>query len=181
MSINKFFLAGLFSCFLAGIVLLAIKKELIILNFSQLNNKNKIEPVLFFKKKAIIWYTKNDCWHSEDTDLLWSQDQAQNINNLIQNWLCLLEEEKIINQKISLQSSMISQTGQIIYLSFDHNFLNKDLSSYQKLLIIESLLKTLRANQMTQTLVQFLVQHQMMRDNHLDFSNPWPLNGFLNL
>lgn len=169
----------LFSSFIAGFGLIAIKKNWLILNF---NNQSSTMPNThqkYHKKNVKIWFWKHDKWHFEENDILWGQDNATNITNLVQNWLIVLDEENITKNKINLQSTVNTQNQQTAYLSFDHNLFTKELSTYQKLIIVESLLKTLRTNQVSTQNIQFLVQHQTMKDNHLDFNNPWPINGFL--
>jgi hypothetical protein len=46
--------------------------------------------------------------------------------------------------------------------------------------LIEGLLKTLRENDIKIQRIHFLLHHQPLVDYHLDFSHPWPLEGFLN-
>lgn len=166
---------------IAGLILIAIQKNLIILNFktNQLASYQPKSTASYFKKTVTLYFWQNEQWQVEKNDILWQQDSASNLTNLIQNWLLLASEEQIIKNKISLQAVLISQNKQTAYLSFDQPLFNPGLSTYQKLLIIESLLKTMRVNQTGIQDVQFLVQHQMMLDPHLDFTRPWIITGFL--
>jgi hypothetical protein len=70
-------------------------------------------------------------------------------------------------------------SSRIIYLSFDHNVLNKEETVFKKWMLIEGLLKTILSSNISITHVQFLVQHQQLHDAHLDFSVPWPVHGFM--
>jgi hypothetical protein len=85
---------------------------------------------------------------------------------------------KIILKKTTLQSALVT-SSRIIYLSFDHNVLNKEETVFKKWMLIEGLLKTILSSNISITHVQFLVQHQQLHDAHLDFSVPWPVHGFM--
>jgi len=167
--------------FVAGLVLISIQKNFIILNFNttKLANHQTQTQTNFTKKNITLWFWQNEQWHSEQTIILWGQDSANNLTSLVQNWLALATEEQIIKNKINLQAALVSKNEQTAYLSFGNTLFNKNLSTYQKLLIIESLLKTIRTNQTGIQEIQFLVQHQIMQDSQLDFANPWPITGFL--
>jgi len=80
---------------------------------------------------------------------------------------------------VSLQNVLISIDETEVYISFDRNLLNEENSTKEKLMLIESLLKTLRDNEITVQQVHLLVHHQEMLDSHLDFSHAWPIIGFL--
>lgn len=168
-------------CFLMGILFISFQKQWIILTFPAIdkNTTNSYHKVACHKKKIILFCWKNDKWFSEQTEILWSDNIAENITNLTQNWLILLDDEKITSNKITLQSVLLTTNQQTAYLSFDQVLFSKDSNTYQKLMLIESLLKTFRSNQISTPHIQFLVQHQLIKDSHLDFSNSWPINGFL--
>lgn len=178
MKNNTYFLLAII-CFITGFILIALKKNLIILNFEPNFGTTNPAKTSCYKKTITLYFWKNNSWQMEKNEILWSTDQAHNISNLVQNWLSLLDEEKLINTKVELQAAILTQNNQTVYLSFDHNLLPKEFSTYQKLLLIESLLKTLRANQIAIPNIMFLVNHQLLNDPHLDFSCPWPLVGFM--
>ncbi len=179
MSNKIIYIYLLFISFMAGIGLIAFKKNWVILNFKHQSLNMPCVKTSCYKKNVKIWFWKHDKWHYEQNDILWGQDSATNITNLVQNWLIVLEEEDITKNKINLQTAVNTQNQQTAYLSFDHSLFTKDLNTYQKLIIIESLLKTLRTNQVGAQYIYFLVQHQLMKDSHLDFNNPWPISGFI--
>ena len=131
------------------------------------------------KKDVWLMYWHNKKWNKEKIQILWSNDKAKNIQYLVSSWLNLLEEELVIKKKISLQTVLLTSSGNIAYLSFDRNIFSRKYSTHEKLMLIEGLLKTIRENDITLQGIYFLVHHQIMDDYHLDFSNPWPLYGFL--
>ena len=129
------------------------------------------------KKQIIHHYFHHNKWKSEKQEILWRDAVDKNIQHLINAWLALLDEERITPKKTVLQSVLISTAG-VAYLSFDHNILAKDETIFKKWIIIEGLLKTLVANEIPISHIQFLVQHAVVSDAHLDFSSPWPVQGF---
>jgi len=132
------------------------------------------------KKRVTRVYWNNDAWHNEETELLWSDDdKANTLLHLITSWLALLDEEKVMEKKVSVQSVVLSLSGADAYISFDRNPFTKNQSTYSKLLWVEGLLKTVRENGVKVQAIYFLVHHQPLTDFHLDFSNPWSINGFL--
>lgn len=131
------------------------------------------------KKKITLHYWHNDIWKHEEVDIIWSDDLTQTVTHLVNQWLSLLDEEKDNNKKVSLQSIALSPSGQEVFLSFDRNPFEKRSTSYEKWLWVESLLKTIRENNIGVKSIQLLIHHQPMNDYHIDFSKPWPLEGFL--
>jgi hypothetical protein len=129
--------------------------------------------------KRIFW--NHGKWHHESADIIWSENKAETIQHLINSWLTLLDEEKIMTKKVSVQSVIISSSGAEAYISFDRNPFDKRSSTYHKSMWIEGLLKTLRDNSIKVQTIQCLVHHQPMHDVHLDFESPWPLEGFLEI
>lgn len=142
-------------------------------------NEEESDAIQITKKKVTRVYWHNESWHAEETELLWSEDKAEIVLRLITSWLSLLDEEKVMEKKVSVQSAVLTQSGVEVYLSFDRNPFNKNQSTYEKLMWIEGILKTIRENGIHIQQIQFLVHHQPLHDFHLDFSNPWPITGFL--
>ncbi|MCK5632771.1 hypothetical protein KAH94_03415 [bacterium] len=128
------------------------------------------------KVKLIFWHNKK--WNHETVEILATNDDAQTTAHLINNWLTLLDEENIMTKKVTLQSALISQNRQL-YLSFDRNPFDEQSSTYKKTKWTQGLLKTVLQSAISVQSIQFLVHHQTMNDYHLDFTNPWPINGFL--
>lgn len=133
------------------------------------------------KKKIItLCFWHNNKWHQEKTEIhVYSQKPDDIINYITNAWLKLLHEEHIIQKKIALQSVLISPSSKQAYISFSQSPLDKENSTHQKWLLVESLLKTLRENNIDIQSIYFLVHHQPLNDQNLNFSNAWPLEGFL--
>jgi hypothetical protein len=182
--INKiYYLILLIITFISGIIFFSLKKEWVILNVPKyqenLLEKNKQKNYITTKKTINLFYWHGNKWNKENTEILWSNNKIDNINKIINNWLNLVDEEKIIDKKVTLQNTLLSFDNQEIYISFDRNLLSSESSTYDKLMLIESLLKTLRDNNIENYKIYFLVNHAQMQDTHLDFTHAWPINGFI--
>lgn len=147
--------------------------------FTQNLESTLFQNRLITKKTIPLWYWHNERWNKEETEIIWDQDEAKTVQHILNAWLTMLDEEAITPQKISLQSVAITVSGNEAVLSFDQSLFNQESPILQKLYIIESLLKTLRATSIKLKSIYILAQHKTVDDAHLDFSKPWPLSGYL--
>lgn len=166
---------------IAGFLFYCLYNNLIIVSF-QFKKRPEIIAEINAQKKSfkLIYWHKNK-WNIEEKELLSSDNKAKTIDYLIKSWLSMLHDEHILIKDIDLQSIMLDKSGAEVYISFDHNPLNKKNSTFEKLMFIEGLLKTIRTNKIALNKVYFLVNHKPLIDYHLDFSQPWPLSGFIEL
>lgn len=162
-----------------GIIFFMIEKKWIIFQHKKTINIDLMKNIEIRKKNLKLVYWNRDKWNYEDIELLWTEDKAKNIKYLIDSWLTILDEDKIMTKKVTLQDVALDSSGQEAILSFDRNPLNKENPTYEKLMWIEGLLKTIRDNNIQIQRIRFLVHHQTLNDNHLDFSSSWNLYGFL--
>ena len=163
--------------FIAGILFCALYNQWIIIQLPSFSPRSTQSSAIN-RKKIVLHYFHNDKWKTETQEHLWSENTPKNISQLVNAFLTLLNEEKIIGKKTTLQSVLLSKSG-TAYLSFDHNIFSKEDTIFKKWMILEGLLNTIRTNTISIQNVQFLVQHQQLNDPHLDFSMPWPIEGFM--
>jgi len=164
--------------FLAALLFFAIYNQWILFCAPWRNNFITSSSEIIQKKHITHHYFHGDKWKIEKQEMLWTDSTEKNIFHVINAWLALLDEERITTKKTTLQSALVT-TSNCAYLSFDHNILGKEETIFKKWMLIEGLLKTVVANGITISHVQFLVQHQPLQDAHLDFSLPWPIHGFM--
>ena len=182
---NKLYLTILTITFTLGLLFFAYQKELIILRspFKAFSKNSKIKQKYFShknnKRKIKIFYWDNNKWHHESQNLIWTNSLTKNIKHIVANWLSILNEEQILNYKITVQSALLEKSSENLYLSFDRELFKEEDSTSSKLYIVESLLKTFRDNQIKINKIFFLKHHQVMPDSHLDFNIGWPISGFL--
>ncbi len=178
MSGKKYTLISLIA-FAIGMLLCALHYEWIVIRSPLEVSAYNPESMQTGKKEMKLFFWKNNKWHQETQTILWSNDGAHNISQLISALLNVLDDEHLLRKKIGVESVALSPSGLQAYISFDHNPLPKEANVHQKWLLIESMLKTIRENGIKIQDVQFLVYHEPLSDYHLDFNQPWPLNGFL--
>ena len=173
--------AGLiFISFLFGIILYGYQKEWIIFipPYATAIHESESKDQKLQHKTVSIFFFKHNQWHAEEINSIWSCDAAQNVKTITNNWLTLLEDEKIIDKDIQVVSSIISPSKEL-FLSFNKDPFIKQDSTYTKFMVIEGLLKTIRTNKIPVQSVRFLIHHQQLIDDHINFSISWPLTGYL--
>lgn len=173
-----------FICFFAGGVVFLINRNWIIIQipiqiFQEKEDFLKIKKNVVLRKKVNLYYWKDEKFNSEKVDMVWFAKKAENLKHLVNNWLSFLQEERIINKNVYLESASLSESEQEVYLSFDQVPFLRDWSTFDKLCFMESLLKTIGNVDLGIRYVIFLVGHQQMEDDHLDFFKPWPIDGYL--
>lgn len=159
-------------------VLFAISQQWIIFRLPHVHTQNTPEQVIT-KQQVTLWYVHQNQWKNEKTELLWSSNVSENISQLISSLLLIFEEEQLLDKKTTVQSVTLSSDHMTAFISFDRAPLAKQASIYAKWMMIETMLKTVRENGIKIQNIQFLTNHQPMQDAHLDFSNRWPLAGFI--
>ncbi|MFT6765501.1 MAG: hypothetical protein ACJAZS_000379 [Alteromonas naphthalenivorans] len=176
---NYFKTLLLATTFCSGIIFFMVHNQWLIIHINTGKSALGNKTLAIEKKSLRLHFWHEDSWHHEDTEILWSQDNAKNILYSTNRWLSLLDEEAVHSKKVTLQSVTLSSSGTIAYISFDRYPFEPESSTYDKYMFIEGLLKTLREQPMPITHLYFLVHHKFLDDYHLDFSHPWPLKSFL--
>lgn len=183
---KKLLIITCISCltFLAGLLFHAYQKEWIVfllpIHQTMLDKKVPQESEQFYQKTVVCYFFRHHTWQSEECSIIWSSNISDTIQVITHSWLQLCEDEKIINTDVQIESTTMTQQKQLL-ISFNKDFLNKQSATYEKLMIIESLLKTIYATKLPVQSVQFLVHHQPMVDDHLNFLIPWPITGYVQI
>lgn len=129
-------------------------------------------------KKISLYFWKHEKWQKEHSSMIWSSNESNNIKILTNQWFNLMEDEEILDNDIQVMSVIISQNHEA-FLSLNKYPFNQSHATYTKLMIIEGLLKSLKINNIKIQSIRFLVHHQPLKDDHLNFNFSWPLSGFL--
>ncbi len=185
---HKIITICLFGLF-AGFLFLAHQQEWLIINLPARPSEQQTSPIE--KRTVKLYFWAQEKWKHEAIEILWSEDKAKSAEYLVNAWLTWLDEEdhehKPITakddrvghgQKVSLQTALLSPSGQELLLSFDRLPFTNEQSAYEKWHWVESLLKTIRDNGIKVQQVRLLVHHQPIEDYHLEFGRAWPLIGF---
>jgi len=172
------FIAITLGCSLLGIGYYAWQQRWIIFNIPVQFKQNQTSN--YTKKKAAIYLWRHESWTHETVELLWANHEPFDAQQLIQATLTLLAEEHDLKKKITIEHVLEHTNHQQLLVFLDGTPFSKNMSIRTKLMIIESILKTLRENGIKTPSINFFVNNQPLPDAHLDFSNPWPLLGFVN-
>src|SRR3989339_1077963 len=159
---KKIYLIIAATTFLVGILYYTWREEWIIIRHPWWHaHQDKITPNAYTKKKITIYAWYNNQWIQEQNDAIWSENnEAENIKHLTQASLNLLFEEEIIKKKIHVETTLNTADNSEFIIIFDRNPFSKQLSIHEKHMIIESILKTLRTNNVQNSKIRFLVNHQ---------------------
>lgn len=167
-------------CSIIGVLFYAYQSNWIVVFIPSFASKQvAAQQIPSMNKKVTLHWWYDAAWHSEQTDIVWPADTASALERLVQRWLTLLDEEKTDAKKIVLESLLLSTSGSIAFISFDRSPLKKQASLYENMMWIEGLYATIQANGFNGTHIQLLVNHQPLVDQNLDFSEPWPIAGFM--
>lgn len=160
--------------FLAGMLFFCTYQEWLIISWNRPHNKKEAVPPMN-KKTVIVWREKNNTLIQESVQLLWSENQTENMKTLTTAWLSWLHDEQVLTRKLLVESILFSPSGYEMYISFDHNPFEKQWSIHQKEIFINGLLKSYKENGCTASYLYILVHHKPLQDINLDFNEPWHL------
>lgn len=132
-------------------------------------------------KEVTLWVFSNNTksLKKESIEMIYGEDVSQNLKLLMNNWFLFLEEEGIIDKQIVVQSVALSKCGSQAFVSINQYPFDKSASTYQKLMLIESLLKTIKENNIAIASIRLLIHHKQMIDDHLNFDISLPIQGYL--
>lgn len=162
----------------AGILFFAYMQEWIIIR-SPLSITHMPLHSEATRQNITLYCWARDQWHHETVSLIWPTNKQEAATYLVRAWLSYIDDEHGLAQHTSLQSVILSSSMTHALISFDRNPCDKTGSIMHKLMLIESLLKTLKESGLKLQEVSLLVHHKPLHDAHLDFSNPWPIDGFI--
>jgi hypothetical protein len=165
---------------LIGVITYAYLNELFVVYFAYPKNNISIatQKNQTTKKTIDLFFWNKTEIQKEVSDIIWQNDREKDLSTIIQQVLLAMIDEKVTDDKISLQSAQFSPSGNELYLSFDKPLFNNKFSIHDKIMIVESLLKTIRENTNFKGVVHLLVNHQPLVDDHLDCSTTISIEGF---
>jgi len=152
--------------------------ELIIISWA--HKKTVAVPLAHHRerRKIVLHYHAKNRWLKDEQDLIVSDDKSFSLTTIITVWLHLLMQEHILRKPVLLQQVLLDIHEQEAYLSFDMSLFDENQSVYEKMMIVEGLLKTIREYYPKLQSVMLLVNNQPLKDHHLLFSRSWPIMGF---
>ena len=169
-------------CFLIGFGTYAYFNNWVVIQFpfrAVQDNTVKAITTGTHKKRCLLYYWHDNRWKTEPLDLMWTEPMMSNCMYLLNSWFNFLDEERIMDRKVLVQTAIVAAQGKELYVSFDRSPFNPQSTLFEKWMLIEGLLKTMRENNIVIAGVWFLEHHQTLHDNHVDFTNAWPIGGFI--
>lgn len=177
----RYTLLALF-CLSAGILFFLIQREFIIIQWSYPSHRN-VQSIYIdttTTKALTLYFWNNERIIDHETSMVWHRtNTAENLKTLVSSWLSLAHSENIFSKLVILQDAVYASQSKEAYLSFDQPLLNPTWSIRKKIFVLQSLLKTISKTDLHVQHIVFLVNHKPMTDEHLNFSYPWPLDGFI--
>lgn len=166
---KKIWLAS-FIFLIGGFMFFTIYNEFIILRWPLNLEESAYSNKKISKKKMQVFWWANDKWNYEETEIIFHSNLQKSAYEVLTAWISILDENNIINKKINIESVMLDPTNSILYISFEKSPFSKQSSIFEKLKIIESILKTLKSANLDLQKTIFFVNHKPIQDPHLDFA-----------
>ena len=129
-------------------------------------------------KPLVFYFWRDEVLVKGARNFLWHDDQAENLRAITGSWLSFLYDERVITRPVVVESAALSDLEHEVYISLDRSPFERDWPIFKKWHLVDALGKTLRgANEKVQTFI-LLVDGRPIVDEHLDFSQGWPIDGF---
>lgn len=168
------------SFFICGIIFFAFQESWIIINIPQTTIWQNLQKPQTVQLDSKFFAFKNNQWIHEIKQVIKTDKQTETIQNIVNSWLLFLEEEHILTKTITVESVVLSPTKKIAFISFDHNLFIPQATTYECLMLIEAILKTMRENKIDLQSIQFLIHHKPWTDHRLNMQIAWPITGYTN-
>ncbi len=171
------------SCLLIGALFFLFQRNWLMLQWpirTAFFDGASIKKESISKRSVSLYWWKNEKFYHEDEIVIWHDNNGtDSIKHVVDRWLLRMVQEKILLPSMIVDSVALSSDGQSAYLSFNQSFMWTEWSIMKKWMLIESLCKTLKSTDLSVKHLIFLVKQEIMEDIHLDFTYPWPIDGYL--
>ncbi len=148
--------------------------------FSPTSTADNMKSAPAYQKQITISYYKNGGLVREESIAMWHEnDIAQTLKQVVKQWLNVLQDAHLLRPHLAVATVAVATGSGEAYVSFDSALFIKEMSIKSKWLIIESLCKTIRDNELALHALTLLNNDHPMDDDHLDFSHPLSLESRL--
>lgn len=130
------------------------------------------------KTITITWFSESQKVQ-EQTEIIWASDANAQVHAVVAAWLTYLQGERLIDQKIKLQTCALTAHDREVLVSFSHSIVSEHTSIIKKWFIIESLIATLKPLCKELTALRLLVHHEPLYDEHIDCSVSLPFETYI--
>ena len=166
---------------LAGSIFYLYQESWLIINFPSKiveTERSTLKKNIYYKS-AMLYGWQGNKLKNEAVEIISSDDNSETIRQLCNSWLKFLEDIDATSKETKIISVALSPSKQEAFICLNQPPFESQWSTYQKLLWIEGLLKTLRENKIAISFVRILNHHQPLQDDHLNFDISWPIEGFI--
>jgi hypothetical protein len=178
------FIVGLLFTLVAGAFFFAYEQGLIVIDF-RFNRSARSQS--FFgddlyagRKQVVVYYSKDHKLSQDAVSIVWFKNNLSTTLIALGNaWFDLMLAEKLIDDTTTVESVALSENNKIAYLSCSRTWLKQQWSTLDKAQAVEAFLKTIKENAPEIASVVFLVKDEPMKDAHLEFEYPWPVEGVI--
>lgn len=137
-------------------------------------------PIPVKMQKTIpFYYAVDDILKKEDHPIIWDTEPEHTIQTIVTEWFHFMHQEGYVPKKIYAKSVAYNPKRNEIYIDLSDFPFGKNHSTAKKILFIESLFKTISVVPGITT-IMLLCDEKPLIDPHLDFSYPWPIDGYNN-
>ena len=131
------------------------------------------------KKSIDLYFFKNQQWLHENIVVSTPQDDLKQLEIILNKLCTLLEEEQLIGSNIQIHNIACTADESELLISCTKNPFADCKNIYEKLILLETFLKNIRNHTKQLFHVRFLLLHEPLRDEHINFSMAFPSTGYL--
>jgi len=170
------------TCLISGALFFLIQRKWLIIHWAFQPIQSSI-PLISKdnskQQKIRVYFWKDDKFRHDDVTIIWNiENKHDTLKHLVDSWLSTLQDEKILSKKLKVENIAIGSSEQEAYISLSQNIPWQEWPIIQKWLLIECLLKTIKEAGLGIKFVSLLVNNKPLEDAHLNFIQPWPIEGF---
>jgi len=134
------------------------------------------------KKEIQLSFWRHHAWHCEYTTVRLAESLQEQALTILQAWFHEAVQLDFVPRSCALETALYDARASCLYLSCTLSPLDTQKSTYKNLMVLESLLKTIRENipHHIQS-VQLLVNHTVLENPYIVCTKPMPVSGFITL
>ncbi len=160
-----------------GLIMYLAHHEIILVSKTTLTPKIQAHVAQCNTIKLYYWH--HERWHIETDTIIQTTHRVSDIYQLITHWFLYAREFDTI-PLVSVQAVTLAPNQTLLYLSLDKSPFKAEWSLFEKWMFMEGLLHTISFTFPSIKELCILKNHAAFIDRDLDFSQPWPISGFLN-
>jgi hypothetical protein len=134
------------------------------------------------KKEIQLYFWRHHAWQSEYITARLPEPLQEQLLTILQAWFHEAIQLGFVPNTCTLEAALYDARTSCLYLSCTTAPLDTQKSTYENLMVLESLFKTIRENspQHIQS-VQLLVKHVPLEHPYIVCTKPLPISGFATL